>query len=139
AMSGRLRGRIQPLGDVGERQRSAGRLSSLLDQVQVLHEEVELHLCRELPARPIRGPRTSSILEVAAPVPRTSTTRPGSSPPRVAMVRASATLALLSATSRLATSFSSIAWPGAPMSTARGKTDWSTGRPRPQGGGAPPP
>src|SRR4029450_6212029 len=36
AMSGYLRGGVQPLGHVGERQRGAGRLGRFLDQVQVL-------------------------------------------------------------------------------------------------------
>src|SRR5713101_2924431 len=37
-----LHGRIQALGHVGQRQRSAGVPGRVLDQVKVLHEEIEL-------------------------------------------------------------------------------------------------
>src|SRR5213592_2418275 len=51
----RQRGRVEALGDVGQRERGADLPGGLLDEVQVLHEEVELHLGRELSPRDQRA------------------------------------------------------------------------------------
>src|SRR5262249_17890621 len=47
-MARALHGRIEALGHVGQRQRGAGRAGRVLDEVQVLHEELELHLRRKV-------------------------------------------------------------------------------------------
>src|SRR5437867_2769882 len=81
-------------------------------------------------SRAIRGPRTSSMRDVAALLLSTSSTSPRSSPAWRASRSASAAAALWSATKRFATSLRTIAWPAAPMKTARGRMVSSTGRQR---------
>src|SRR4030095_2447460 len=65
------------------------------------------------------GPRTSTIFDAPALSFRRSTSAPGASPPFSASTSASASAAVLRATSRLVASFASEALPAGPMWTAR--------------------
>src|SRR5262249_40487690 len=106
-------GGVELLAHVGEGHGRVDRARGFLDEVQVLHEQLELHLSGERVVHD-HGARTSRKRDPAAPAAGTAGTRGRPRPARRAHGTAPAAAREWTPTSRFATSLTKVAWPAGP-------------------------